>query len=204
MPEILETIHPTGPGHFGVGERGIIALLNPQRLRRVLTRMLDENEFLSDYGIRSLSKYHLEHPHIFSVDGDENRVDYMPAESAMGLFGGNSNWRGPVWVPVNALILRALLSFYEYYGDNFKIECPTGSGRLMNLFEVAKEIVGRLAKNFPTRWRWAPDLCMALRKSSSPIRTGARTYCSTNISTATTARGKVRAIRRGGLAWWAL
>jgi hypothetical protein len=148
MPEILETIHPTGPGHFGVGERGIIALLNPQRLRRVLTRMLDENEFLSDYGIRSLSKYHLEHPYIFSVDGHENRVDYMPAESAMGLFGGNSNWRGPVWVPVNALILRALLSFYEYYGDNFKIECPTGSGRLLNLFEVAKEIVARLAKIF--------------------------------------------------------
>ncbi len=148
MPEILESIHPTGPGHFGVGERGIIALLNPQRLRRILTRMLDENEFLSPYGIRSLSKYHKDHPYVINVGGQEYRVDYMPAESTTALFGGNSNWRGPVWVPVNALIIRALLSFYEYYGDNFKIECPTGSGRLMNLFEVAREIVERLAKLF--------------------------------------------------------
>ena len=148
MPEILESIHPTGPGHFGVGERGIIALLNPQRLRRMLTRMLDENEFLSPYGIRSLSKYHKDHPYIFNVGGQEYRVDYLPAESTSGLFGGNSNWRGPVWVPVNALIIRALMSFYEYYGDNFKIECPTGSGHLMNLFEVAREIVERLAKLF--------------------------------------------------------
>ena len=148
MPEILDSIHPTGPGHFGVGERGIIALLNPQRLRRVLTRMLDENEFLSPCGIRSLSKYHRDHPYVFNVGGQEYRVDYSPAESNTGLFGGNSNWRGPVWVPVNALIIRALISFYTYYGDNFKIECPTGSGRLMNLFEVANEIVERLAKPF--------------------------------------------------------
>ncbi|HEY2105415.1 MAG TPA: hypothetical protein VGH29_06495, partial [Candidatus Binataceae bacterium] len=148
MPEILESIHPTGPGHLGVGERGLIALLNPQRLRRVLSRMLDENEFLSPYGIRSLSKYHRDHPYVVNVNGQENRVDYMPAESASGLFGGNSNWRGPVWMPVNALIIRALMSFYAYYGDNFKIECPTGSGRLMNLFEVAKELVERLGKIF--------------------------------------------------------
>ncbi|HEV3114407.1 MAG TPA: hypothetical protein VGY99_28300 [Candidatus Binataceae bacterium] len=148
MPEILESIHPTGPGHFGVGERGLISLLNPQRLRRVLSRMLDENEFLSPYGIRSLSKYHRDHPYIFNEGGQEHRVDYMPAESASGLFGGNSNWRGPVWAPVNALIIRALISFYAYYGDNFKIECPTGSGRLMNLFEVAREIVERLGKIF--------------------------------------------------------
>jgi hypothetical protein len=148
MPEVLESIHPTGPGHFGVGERGIVALLNPQRLRRILSRMLDENEFLSPHGIRSLSKYHKDHPFVFNVGGREYRVDYLPAESDSGLFGGNSNWRGPVWVPVNALIIRALLSFYEYYGDNFKIECPTGSGHPMNLFEVAKEIVDRLAKIF--------------------------------------------------------
>jgi hypothetical protein len=148
MPEVLESIHPTGPGHLGVGDRGIIALLNPQRLRRVLTRMLDEDEFLSPYGIRSLSKYHRDHPYIFNLDGQEHRVDYMPAESASGLFGGNSNWRGPVWMPVNALIIRALISFYAYYGDNFKIECPTGSGRMMNLFEVAREIVERLGKIF--------------------------------------------------------
>ena len=185
-----------------MGERGIIALLNPERLRRVLTRMLDENEFLSDYGIRSLSKYHLEHPYVFNVDGHENRVDYMPAESAMGLFGGNSNWRGPVWVPVNALIIRALLSFYEYYGDNFKIECPTGSGRLMNLFEVARRsLIGWRKFSYPMEM--GAGLCMALRKSSNPTRTGARTYCSTNISTATTAPALARAIRRDGLAWWA-
>jgi Glycosyl hydrolase family 63 C-terminal domain len=148
MPQILESMHPTGPGHFGVGDRGIFALLNPQRLRRVLTKMLDENEFLSPYGIRSLSKYHRDHPFVFNVGGQEYRVDYLPAESTSGLFGGNSNWRGPIWVPVNALIIRSLLSFYEYYGDNFKIECPTGSGHQMNLFEVAQEIVERLAKIF--------------------------------------------------------
>jgi hypothetical protein len=148
MPEILDSIHPTGPGHFGVGERGIVALLNPNRLRRVLTRMLDENEFLSPHGIRSLSKYHRDHPYVFNVGGQEYRVDYSPAESSTGLFGGNSNWRGPVWVPINALIIRALISFYTYYGENFKIECPTGSGRFMNLFEVANEIVDRLSKAF--------------------------------------------------------
>jgi hypothetical protein len=144
MPELLESIHPTGPDHFGVAERGIAALVNPDRLRRILTRMLDENEFLSPYGIRSLSKFHEQHPYVFHVGGQEYRVAYLPAESNTGMFGGNSNWRGPVWMPVNALILRALLSFYLYYGDNFKIECPTGSGQMMNLFEVSQEIANRL------------------------------------------------------------
>ena len=100
--------------------------------------MLDENEFLSPYGIRSLSKFHEQHPYVFHVNGQEYRVDYLPAESNTGMFGGNSNWRGPVWMPVNALIIRALLNFYLYYGDNFKIECPTGSGKMMNLFEVSQ------------------------------------------------------------------
>ena len=100
--------------------------------------MLDENEFLSPYGIRSLSKFHEQHPYIFHVNGQEYRVDYLPAESNTGMFGGNSNWRGPIWMPVNALIIRALLQFYLYYGDNFKIECPTGSGKMMNLFEVSQ------------------------------------------------------------------
>ena len=148
IPELMETIHPTGPGHFGVADRGILALLNPGRLRRILSKMLDENEFLSPYGIRSLSKFHEQHPYVFTVHGQEYRVDYMPAESSTGMFGGNSNWRGPVWMPVNALIIRALLSFYLYYGDNFKIECPTGSGKMMNLFEVAKEISDRLTRIF--------------------------------------------------------
>jgi hypothetical protein len=148
MPELLKTMHPTGPGHFGVAERGIMALVTPERLRRILTKMLDENEFLSPYGIRSLSKFHEQHPYIFHADGQQFRVDYLPAESNTGMFGGNSNWRGPVWMPVNALIIRALLNFYLYYGDNFKIECPTGSGKLMNLFEVSKEISDRLTRIF--------------------------------------------------------
>ena len=148
IPELKETIHPTGRGHLGVAERGIMALVNPERLRRILTKMLDENEFLSPYGIRSLSKFHEQHPYIFHVQAQEYRVDYLPAESNSGMFGGNSNWRGPVWMPVNALIIRALLNFYLYYGDNFKIECPTGSGKLMNLFEVSKEISNRLTRIF--------------------------------------------------------
>ncbi|MDV6343920.1 MGH1-like glycoside hydrolase domain-containing protein [Nitrosomonas sp. Is37] len=148
MPELLETIHPVGSTHRGVAERGVLALLKPERLRRILTKMLDENEFLSPYGIRSLSKFHEQHPYVFHVQGQEYRVDYLPAESNTGMFGGNSNWRGPVWMPVNVLIIRALLSFYLYYGDNFKIECPTGSGKMMNLFEVSKEIADRLARIF--------------------------------------------------------
>jgi hypothetical protein len=146
--ELRDTIHPTGKDHLGVAERGIMALVNPDRLRRILTKLLDENEFLGPYGIRALSKFHEQHPYIFHVNGQEHRVDYLPAESDSGMFGGNSNWRGPVWLPVNVLILRALQNFYLYYGDNFKIECPTGSGKMMNLFEVSREIGGRLTRVF--------------------------------------------------------
>jgi hypothetical protein len=148
MPELLESVHQTGPGHFGVAGRGIFALINEERLRRILSKMLDEAEFLSPYGIRSISKFHERHPYVFHAGGQEYRVDYLPAESNTGMFGGNSNWRGPVWMPVNVILIRALLSFYLYYGDNFKIECPTGSGHLMNLFEVAKEISDRLTRLF--------------------------------------------------------
>jgi hypothetical protein len=148
MPELVSTIHPTGEGHFGIADRGILALVNPERLRRILTKMLDEHEFLSEYGIRSISKFHKEHPFVFYVQGQEFRVDYLPAESNTGMFGGNSNWRGPIWMPVNVMIMRALLNFYLYYGDNFKIECPTGSGKMMNLFEVSKEISNRLISIF--------------------------------------------------------
>ena len=148
MPELLESIHPTGPGHLGYAGRGIAALVNPERLRRILTRMLDEKEFLSPYGIRALSKYHQEHPFVVNVNGQEYRVNYLPAESDTGMFGGNSNWRGPIWMPVNAVLIRALISYYAYYGDSFKIECPTGSGKLMNLFEVAREIANRLTRIF--------------------------------------------------------
>jgi len=148
MPELRDSIHATGQGHWGLADRGIFALVNEDRLRRILTRTLDEKEFLSPYGIRALSRYHEEHPYIVQVDGQEYSVKYVPAESDSGMFGGNSNWRGPVWMPMNALIIRALLQFYLHYGDNFKIECPTGSGNLMNLFEVAREISDRLTRIF--------------------------------------------------------
>jgi hypothetical protein len=148
MPWLLNSVHPTGPGHFGEAGRGIAALVSPDRLRRILSRMLDENEFLSPYGIRAISRYHATHPYIFGVQGQEYRVDYLPAESNTGMFGGNSNWRGPIWMPVNVMLIRALLQFYLYYGDTFKVECPTGSGNLMNLFEVSKEISTRLQRIF--------------------------------------------------------
>jgi hypothetical protein len=114
MSELLDSIHPTGPGHFGVGERGIAALVNPDRLRRLLSRMLDEHEFLSPYGIRALLRFHAEHPYVFNVNGQDYRVNYLPAESDTGMFAGNSNWRGPIWMPVNALLIRALMTFYLY------------------------------------------------------------------------------------------
>jgi hypothetical protein len=148
MPELLASIHAPGPGHYGVADRGILALVNEDRLRRILSRMLDETKFLSPYGIRSLSRYHADHPYVFSVQSQEYRVNYLPAESDTGMFGGNSNWRGPIWMPVNALLIRALLQYYLYYGDSFKIECPTGSGNSMNLFEVAREIANRLIRIF--------------------------------------------------------
>jgi hypothetical protein len=148
MPELRESMHATGPGQFGVAERGIVALVNESRLRRILSRMLDENEFLSPYGIRALSRYHADHPYSFWVQSQEYQVNYLPAESDTGMFGGNSNWRGPIWMPVNALLIRALLQYYLYYGDNFRIECPTGSGNSMNLFEVAREIANRLTRIF--------------------------------------------------------
>ena len=163
--------------------------------------MLDENEFLSPYGIRAISKFHERHPYVFYVNGPEYRVDYLPAESNTGMFGGNSNWRGPVWMPVNAMIIRALLQFYLYYGDDFKVECPTGSGRMMNLFEVAKEIADRLTGIFLRDEHGRPP-STAARRSSSPILTGATSSSSTSTSTATTAPASAPAIRRAGPASW--
>jgi hypothetical protein len=148
LPDLFKSIHPTGVGHYGVANRGIAALVNPDRLRRILSRMLDENEFLSPFGIRALSRCHADHPYVFNLEGQESKVNYLPAESDSGMFGGNSNWRGPVWMPVNVLLVRALLSFYLFHGDNFKIECPTGSGNSLNLFEVAREIAERLTRIF--------------------------------------------------------
>jgi hypothetical protein len=148
MPELSKTMHPVGPNHYGVAGRTLLALVNPERLRRILTKMLDEQEFLSAYGIRALSRFHEHHPYVFRAGGQDHRVEYLPAESDTGMFGGNSNWRGPIWMPVNVMLIRALLNFYAYYGDTFTIECPTGSGKMMNLFEVAKEIADRLTRIF--------------------------------------------------------
>ena len=145
-PELTRCIHdPAKPGHEG---RRLGAILDEVKLRRVLTRMLDESEFFGTYGVRALSRYHEEHPFVFEVDGVQHRVAYTAGESDTGVFGGNSNWRGPIWMPVNALIIRALLQYYAYYGDSFRIECPTGSGRNMNLYQVAEELTRRLTSIF--------------------------------------------------------
>jgi Mannosylglycerate hydrolase MGH1-like glycoside hydrolase domain len=145
-PSLAATIVP--PNRIGHGGRRLLALLNDDKLRSVLRYMLDENEFLSPFGIRALSRHHRDNPYVFSVGRDVYRVDYEPAESTSGLFGGNSNWRGPIWFPVNMLLLRGLLNLYAFYGDEFKVECPTGSGNRMTLFEVAREIAVRLSRCF--------------------------------------------------------
>jgi hypothetical protein len=139
--ELREFIHdPIKLGHRG---RRLASVLDERKLRRVLTIMLDEKEFLSPHGIRALSRYHAEHPYVFHVGDEEYRVSYLPAESDSSMFGGNSNWRGPIWMPVNALIIRALLQYFMFYGNDFTIECPTGSGRQMTLYQVAEEIARR-------------------------------------------------------------
>jgi len=145
-PELTENVHL--PMQYGVRDRLMLSVLNETKLRRLLARMLDETEFLSDYGIRALSRYHLDNPYIFYHGGQEYKVGYVPGDSTSGMFGGNSNWRGPIWFPVNLLLLRALMQLYGYYGDSFKIECPTGSGQYMTLFEVSAEIAERLVRIF--------------------------------------------------------
>jgi hypothetical protein len=145
-PELRSFMHdPTKVGQAG---RRLGAIMNETKLRRVLAKMLDENEFFSPYGIRALSRYHAEHPYVFNAGGQEYRVGYLPGESDSGMFGGNSNWRGPIWMPVNALLIRALLQYYMYYGNEFTVECPTGSGQRMNLYQVAEEIARRLTRIF--------------------------------------------------------
>jgi hypothetical protein len=136
---------PNKPGREG---RFLLSILNEDKLRRVLSRMLDENEFLSPYGIRALSRFHADHPFVFRVGNDEYRVEYLPGESDNGMFGGNSNWRGPIWMPVNLLLWRALVQLYTYYGDDFKVECPTGSGNYVTLYQAAEEVARRLGAIF--------------------------------------------------------
>ncbi|WP_217552534.1 glucosidase [Streptomyces sp. GbtcB6] len=142
---LVASRHILGSGAEG---RHLFALFDEDRLRRILARMLDEEEFLGPHGIRSLSRHHAAHPYTFEVHGETYGVGYLPAESDSGMFGGNSNWRGPVWFPVNILLVRALLNLHAYHGDGFTVECPTGSGRQLNLYEVAREISGRLTSTF--------------------------------------------------------
>lgn len=128
--------------------RRFLSLVNRDRLRSVLRYMLDEEEFLSPYGIRALSRYHKDHPYVMSVMGHEHRVDYEPAESGTGLFGGNSNWRGPIWFPVNYLLIESLQKFHYFLGDHYTVEYPTGSGRQASLWQVAAELSRRLTHIF--------------------------------------------------------
>ncbi len=147
-PEVVKQIAPSEESFIGFANRRLATVCNKEKLEHILAYMLDENEFLSPHGLRSLSKHHRDHPFLFDFAGQEFKVEYLPAESNSGMFGGNSNWRGPVWMPVNALIIRGLLNMYPFYGDDFKVECPTGSGTYMTLFEVAKEIAHRVSSIF--------------------------------------------------------
>jgi hypothetical protein len=132
----------------GAGERRLLALVRGHRMKRLLKRMLDPEEFLSDYGVRAISKYHAEHPYVYSVNGTDYTVRYEPAESSTGLFGGNSNWRGPIWFPINFLLIEALQKFHHYYGDEFLVECPSGSGQKLTLWQVADDLSRRLTHIF--------------------------------------------------------
>jgi hypothetical protein len=145
-PQLSANLHM--PAKPGVAGRRMLSTVNESKLRRVLARMLDENEFFGPYGIRALSRYHQEHPYVYHHNGQEFRVSYLPGDSDSGMFGGNSNWRGPVWMPVNMMLYLALVRMGAYYGDSFKVECPTGSGKFMTLFEVAQELAERLIRTF--------------------------------------------------------
>ena len=138
----------SNPLEHGAEGRILLSPVNRHKLARILKKMLDSDEFLSPFGIRALSRYHKKHPYVFAASGNVYCVEYEPAESSTGLFGGNSNWRGPIWMPVNALLVQSLRKMYSYYGDDFTVECPTGSGRQMTLWEIAKEIAERLGKIF--------------------------------------------------------
>jgi len=162
-PELRTAIHD--PAARGVNGRGLASVLDEAKLRRVLARLLDEREFLGPYGIRSVSRCHEDRPYVFRTGLQDYQVAYLPAESDSGMFGGNSNWRGPVWMPVNGLIVRALLQYYFYYGDAFTVECPTGSGRHMTLFEVARDLTHRLAGIF-----------LRDEHGERPVYGGARTF----------------------------
>ena len=172
-PELVSQVAPTDEGYIGFKGRRLLAILNKKKLERVLGYMLDENEFLGPHGIRSLSKVHQDHPFTFWVGQEEFKVQYLPGESNTGMFGGNSNWRGPVWMPVNTLIVRALLNLYAFYGDEFKVQCPDWFGKL---HDAVRSGTGNLA---PTRqvlscaMSMDKDQSTAGRLNSRMIRIGA-------------------------------
>jgi hypothetical protein len=145
-PDLREHVEARAKGNGRV--RRLLSIVSRDQLPRVLRYMLDEAEFLSPYGVRALSKHHRTHPYVLQVDGTQHRVDYEPAESTQGLFGGNSNWRGPVWFPVNYLLIESLQKFHHFYGDALRVPCPTDGGRAMTLAEVAADLSHRLVRIF--------------------------------------------------------
>jgi hypothetical protein len=196
-PELLKQIAPADATFIGDAERRLLSVCNKDKVQRILAYMLDEKEFFGPYGIRSISRYHCEHPFVFNLNGQEFKVQYLPAESNTGMFGGNSNWRGPVWMPVNSLLIRGLLNLYQFYGDDFEVECSTGSGKYMTLLRSQKSLLADCRVSscaMPT----VSGPSMGERKRFRKIRIGKTTFCSTNISTGTMARDSVPATKRDG------
>ncbi len=176
----------------------MLAMPTQERLERALRYMLDENEFLSPFGLRSVSRYHREHPYIFRAGNEEHRVDYVPGEGTSYLFGGNSNWRGPIWFPINYLIVEALERYHHFYGDSFKVECPTGSGNMMNLQAGGAGTFASAHPHLSCLTKMARAPATARSRNTPPIRIGATWFCSTNTSTAKPAAASAPAIKPAG------
>jgi hypothetical protein len=164
-PELAENVARIEIG--GMRQRRLLAIVNPERLRRILRRVFAEEEFLSAYGMRALSKFHDANPFVLNVGGATFRVDYEPAESTSGLFGGNSNWRGPIWFPLNYLLIESLQKFHFYLGDDYKVEFPTGSGEMLTLWEISQQLSRRLISLFRAR----PDGSRPFSAAGSAIET---------------------------------
>ena len=186
----------------GVGERRLLSLVHGHRMKRLLSRMLDPQEFLSDYGIRSLSRWHLAHPYHVTLGGRDLEVHYEPGPSETDLFGGNSNWRGPVWFPLNYLLIEALQRLHHYYGDDFQVEFPTGSGEHALAGRRGRRAVPPAHRPVPARRPTARGRPMAAKPATPPTRRGATCCSSTSTSTAIRGRAWAPATRRAGRPWW--
>jgi hypothetical protein len=165
-PELAENVAKIEVS--GLRQRRLLAIVNPERLRRILRRLFAEEEFLSPHGLRALSKFHDANPYVLNVGGASFRVDYEPAESTSGLFGGNSNWRGPIWFPLNYLLIESLQKFHYYLGDEYKVEFPTGSGEMLTLWDISQRLSNRLIGLF----RAGPDGLRPFQNAESPIEAG--------------------------------